>query len=468
MKPSSILSAVLPLAIAAVLPPAASGTGNVALRLEYYELDHVMLNTLVAEPTDSMDAGTVREAVLELVRTGEATQIESAFMVTKSGQRAKVESVIEWIYPIEYDPPEIAKNIKGPISAGTDIMSLLTPTAFDTRNLGLTFEADPVVDPGGELIDLNLSPELDVNLGDNTYGQDESTVNHPVIHSLEARLVATLYRGHWAILSIHSPPPVAVDAVPVPDRRVLTLLHADFFGVGVAGDEVGEDAERPSDPFGEQPDEPDAPAAGVGLFAEWFELGAVDATRLLDVNPGAGADATKLRETLSAWIAEGRASLFESAYLVTKSGQRAKSESAQGWIFPIEVTVGSSPQSIVGPIDPDTRLTSRVSYSAYDTRKLGTILEADPVIGPSGRMVDLIVAAGIAEFSRNVTIGQGKSSVEMPIFYSMKAQTSITARTGIPIVLSQHSPRPDDVTKPHFGSEKRILCIVTARVLTAE
>ncbi len=472
MKSLPIYSSVFALAVASALPAEARGSGSVALRLEYYELDHGTLNALVAKPTDSMDAGALRQSVLDLVLAGEATQVESTYLVTKSGQRARVESVIEWISPIGYDPPEVPGKVAGPIFAGVDLMSFLTPTAFVTENIGLTFEADPVVGPGAEIIDLNLAPQLAVYLGDNTHGQDESTVHHPVFHTLEDHLSIAVRRGHWAILSIHSPPPNSIELQPARDRRVFTLLLAEFVDFMTGENDRGEASEPesapPTDPFAANPAEPEIPAGDLALSAEWFELDASEATRLLDQHPGSGADATELRKTLGNWVANERATLFESAYLVTKSGQRAKSESAQEWIYPIEVTVGGGPQNLVGPIDPGTRLVSRVSYSAYETRDLGTIFEVDPVVGPDGISVDINVAAEIAEFGTNIAIGQGRSSVEMPILYSMKTQTSVAARSGVPLVLSQHSPRPADVTKPHFGSERRILCILTTRVLSAE
>jgi general secretion pathway protein D len=35
-----------------------------------------------------------------------------------------------------------------------------TPTAFETRNLGVTLEVEPIIGPDGYTIDLNLSPEV--------------------------------------------------------------------------------------------------------------------------------------------------------------------------------------------------------------------------------------------------------------------------------------------------------------------
>ncbi|CAN5176410.1 hypothetical protein BH23VER1_BH23VER1_35940 [soil metagenome] len=50
----------------------------------------------------------------------------------------------------------------------------------------------------------------------------------------------------------------------------------------------------------------------------------------------------------------------------------------------------------------------------------------------------------------------------------MRVQSSVVLPCGVPVVMAQHSPRPDDLAKPHFGSAKRGICVVTGRSLSAE
>jgi general secretion pathway protein D len=90
-------------------------------------------------------------------------------VTTKSGQKAVVRVVREFPYPTEFNPPEVPQaNTSGSVTTGTitgitvvsGVVTPTTPTAFETRNLGVTLEVEPIIGPDGYTIDLNLSPEV--------------------------------------------------------------------------------------------------------------------------------------------------------------------------------------------------------------------------------------------------------------------------------------------------------------------
>jgi general secretion pathway protein D len=92
-------------------------------------------------------------------------------VMTKSGQRAVIEIVREFRYPTQFQPPQIPQTVGAVTTrSDTDIISLgggssvpvtpTTPTAFETRNTGVTLEVEPVVGPDGVTIDLNLVPQV--------------------------------------------------------------------------------------------------------------------------------------------------------------------------------------------------------------------------------------------------------------------------------------------------------------------
>ena len=63
------------------------------------------------------------------------------------------------------------------------------PTAFETRNLGVTLEVEPIIGPDGYTIDLNLSPEVVEFDGFINYG---SPINGPILNTLVVpNIVAT-------------------------------------------------------------------------------------------------------------------------------------------------------------------------------------------------------------------------------------------------------------------------------------
>jgi len=82
-------------------------------------------------------------------------------VTTKSGQRAVIEIVREFRYPTQFTPPQVP-NVSG--GSGTTVVlpvvAPTTPTAFETRNTGVTLEVEPVVGPDGVTIDLNLVPQV--------------------------------------------------------------------------------------------------------------------------------------------------------------------------------------------------------------------------------------------------------------------------------------------------------------------
>jgi general secretion pathway protein D len=91
-------------------------------------------------------------------------------VTTKSGRKAIVRVAREFPYPTEFNPPEPPPPTTGATGAtvappaGTfvsqGIVTPSTPTAFETRNLGVTLEVEPIIGPDGYTIDLNLSPEV--------------------------------------------------------------------------------------------------------------------------------------------------------------------------------------------------------------------------------------------------------------------------------------------------------------------
>lgn len=109
-------------------------------------------------------------------------------VTTKSGQRASVEVVREFMYPTEFDPPQIPQqfggnggnislNGGGGGQAGSFPVTPTTPTAFEMKPVGVRMEVDPVVGPDGYSIDLNLAPEVNEFEGFINYGSPIQTAS---------------------------------------------------------------------------------------------------------------------------------------------------------------------------------------------------------------------------------------------------------------------------------------------------
>jgi general secretion pathway protein D len=90
-------------------------------------------------------------------------------VTTKSGNKAVINVIREFRYPTEFDPPQIPQTVDsdnatvgGGITGFTTnpIITPTTPSAFETRNLGVTLDVTPTVGADGYTIDLDLAPEV--------------------------------------------------------------------------------------------------------------------------------------------------------------------------------------------------------------------------------------------------------------------------------------------------------------------
>jgi len=110
-------------------------------------------------------------------------------IVTKSGQKATVQVVRELIYPTEFDPPQIPTSfgtsnviviINGvvqPNQAPPAVVTPATPTAFETRRVGIILDVEPVISEDGRTVDLTLTPDFTDFVGFVNYGSPINTVD---------------------------------------------------------------------------------------------------------------------------------------------------------------------------------------------------------------------------------------------------------------------------------------------------
>ncbi|QTN31814.1 type II and III secretion system protein [Akkermansiaceae bacterium] len=87
-------------------------------------------------------------------------------ITARSGQKATIEVIREFIYPTEYEPPELPQQnnngggFLGGGGGGVGIATPATPTAFETKNTGVTLEIEPTIGENDFVIDLRFLPEI--------------------------------------------------------------------------------------------------------------------------------------------------------------------------------------------------------------------------------------------------------------------------------------------------------------------
>lgn len=160
-----------------------------------------LINRINVIPQDSRSPGAFAvsgvftdpqfQVVLRALSQTKGIQLmASPTVVTKSGQRARVAITREFIYPTEFDPPQIPQTVRpstltlingltGSVTTAEDPYSLpavpATPTAFEMRETGITLEAEAVVSGDGKTVELNLVPSSVEFEGFIDYGTDFTT-----------------------------------------------------------------------------------------------------------------------------------------------------------------------------------------------------------------------------------------------------------------------------------------------------
>jgi len=154
-------------------------------------------------------------------------------VTTKSGRKAVVRVVREFPYPTEFDPPQVPSSEESGFTfddgaegvvVTSGVVTPATPTAFETRNLGVTLEVEPIIGPDNYTIDLNLSPEVVefdgfVNYGSPVFGPStvfdpsviggvrvvpivltENIINQPIFQTRKVTTSVTIWDGQTVAL----------------------------------------------------------------------------------------------------------------------------------------------------------------------------------------------------------------------------------------------------------------------------
>lgn len=159
------------------------------------------------------------QAVLRGLSQQKAGDIVTAPSVTvKPGFRAKIESGTEFIYPIEYDPPELPQEVTVLSSGGIFPVTPAHPTTFETRALGFNLEVEPAISADNSMVTMTLNPEFVEFIGFINYGSaitaagtdllgnptntvvTDNQLLMPVFSTIRETVEATLYDGATLVI----------------------------------------------------------------------------------------------------------------------------------------------------------------------------------------------------------------------------------------------------------------------------
>ena len=225
---------------------------EIRIQVEWIELSHEEFTAVMEEygssesnVLNSSNNGPLRAKLSQMIEEEKAEIIDTAVVMARSGQRAKVESIREFIYPTEYIPAGLNKKEKKKTESKSEEddeandkpAQLPIATAFETRNVGTTLEVDPVLGADERTSDLSLSPELVYHVGEEEYGsfkekESEVNVKTPLFYTMKLTTQVTLIAGEYLFAGVQSP--FGIESMKADrERKVMIFIKADVLYVGL-------------------------------------------------------------------------------------------------------------------------------------------------------------------------------------------------------------------------------------------
>lgn len=382
---------------------------NVGAAFQYIDVTRGRWQQWLAANDAPIDAGALRREVEAWIAAGDAALAETSLVMGKPGQRSKVESVRFQIYPTEF---------------GEDAAGQPFPDATEQRNVGTTTETDVVITSDAS-VDFNFAPERVAYAGEvpprEETGVEDGDIRFPLFLTQKVTTMTSLDPQQWALVGCET-------SLERPETHhtlvfVRPVLHR----------------------FEEAAAKEVAPTEGMLAFT-WVET----SHEAFNASLMKGGD-------LSAWIGGGLREeigkaggrVVEEKVVRIRSGQRSKVESIREVRYPAHFIRCSK-----GGFATPTEL---------ETRNVGTTVEVDPVLSPTGGVLDLNLAAEFSSFwghdvlHRILVDGEWKPNVTMAAFYTMQPTTQLALPVDVPVFAAVMSP-PDE--KGWTDSSRKVLLFV--------
>ncbi len=141
--------------------------------------------------------------------------------------------------------------------------------------------------------------------------------------------------------------------------------------------------------------------------------------------PHSSANDGELRNKVAQLVKDGKANIVETMLCTGRSGQRSTSESIEEFIYPTEYDPATIPEKVESK-DKEEADKSKVNPrdfavgptpTAFETRNLGSMLEIEPTIDESGKLIDLRFIPEVVYHAGNQTTTKSaiaSSSFDVP------------------------------------------------------
>ncbi len=155
----------------------------------------------------------------------------------------------------------------------------------------------------------------------------------------------------------------------------------------------------------------------------------------------------------------GKVNLLESQTLVTRSGEKATTESVTEFIYPSQY----SPAYSGGEWEKNKK--NYIYPTGFQTQNLGATLEIEPILGADGKSIDVSFRPEICYHVGETFWGKdARVTYKMPTIYTLRVNTSFTLTNGKFHFVSALTPKDEN---GKADPTKKILIFVKADILTA-
>jgi hypothetical protein len=197
--------------IATPVTRTSSALWNVRVELLMVAMPQEKLLPLLPDLKDPNKSEGAVTKLLAAIERKEAILTGYPTLHVLDGDRETSETIAEKRYPTEFEPPTNSqpKGAPEPVDPGKAVEESPLPTAFETRNLGVSLEVEARVVGRGKSIRLFLYPQRTGLLGFDSYDAVRTAsgkvvkVDQPNFFTLKSSTTLTVASGQYELVGVH-------------------------------------------------------------------------------------------------------------------------------------------------------------------------------------------------------------------------------------------------------------------------
>lgn len=339
---------------------------------------------------EGLRGNDLRDQVERLIKAGSAEIVDSVAGNLRSGVRGKFQSIFELRSPTSFVPINDSEGAP------------LYPLGFETRNLGIYLEVDPMLNAEQDLLSLNFAFEWSRYLGEKgdsrvvTERTKATDILYPNYSVQRVNRQITLPIGDYRVLTRMQP----VDPKNNEGFEVIVFGRADLVVVSPVLDR----------------DSIEKAGKELDFRASWVEVDARVWHDAIHANSLSSWFGEKAWDRVRAWEEQGVATFLATSKVGSISGQRAR------------LDLGEVMQYRTSFPPPGTSVEDARSTTKW--RSLGHILEFDPVLGANGIIFFNLNAVSTSMHGWGVSFRRKEKEewvpeVQFPRFYASSVVSNV-------------------------------------------